>query len=62
MSDEDRAAALDGALAGMFKAIEARGTPDHLRMIVDLLEASAPPAQDEAAATPSPSPRSSPEP
>lgn len=55
MSDDDKAAALDAALTGMFKAVEARGVPEHLRRTVDQLETP-------DALTPSPSPASSPEP
>jgi hypothetical protein len=61
-----KVAALDAALTGMFSTLEARGVPEHLQNVVDQLAAAA--KAEEAAlapvedATPSPSPSSSPEP
>lgn len=61
-------AAIDAALTGMFDKLEARGVPEHLRHVVDQLdaaaqaEAAAAQAAEEEAVRPSPSPSSSPEP
>jgi hypothetical protein len=63
-----KVAALDAALAGMFSTLEARGMPEHLMSVVDQLDAAA--KAEEAAtavgpvedAMPSPSPSSFPEP
>ena len=52
---KDKATAVEAALAGMFKTVEARGVPEHLRAVVDQLEAP-------VAVTPSLEPPSSPEP
>jgi hypothetical protein len=40
MSDRRRAALLDGALSGMFRALEARPLPEHVLRTVALLEES----------------------
>lgn len=37
---EKRATALDNALRGMFKKLEARPVPDHISTIVDQLDAA----------------------
>jgi len=63
-----KVAAIDAALTGMFSTLEARGVPEHLQNVVDQLDAAA--RAEEAAAraapvedaTPSPSPSSFPEP
>ena len=49
-------AAVDAALTGMFKTLEARGVPEHLRKVVDQLD------EAEDTVTPCPEPPSSPEP
>lgn len=63
-----KVAAIDAALSGMFSTLKARGVPEHLQNVVDQLDAAAK-AEEAAAsaasvedATPSPSPSSSPEP
>ena len=38
---QPRASAVDNALRGMFKRLEARPAPDHIMTIVDQLEAAA---------------------
>lgn len=42
MSDENKTAALDAALKGMFKALENRVVPDRVRSVVDQLDEGAP--------------------
>jgi hypothetical protein len=66
---KQKLAAVDAALSGMFKGLEARGVPEHLIAVVDQLEASAlsAPAPTPApvapdAVRPSPEPPSTPEP
>jgi len=49
-------AAVDAALVGMFRTLEARGVPEHLRGVVDQLD------EAEGAVTPFREPPSSPEP
>ena len=69
MTDRNqKVAAIDAALTGMFSTLEARGVPEHLQNVVDQLDAAAK-AQEAAArallgedATLSPSPSSFPEP
>jgi hypothetical protein len=65
---KQKVAAIDAALTGMFSTLEQRGVPEHLRNVVDQLDAAAK-AEEAAArlvpvedATPSPSPSSFPEP
>lgn len=55
VQDQGKSAALDAALTAMFKDLESRGLPEHLRNVVDQLDGTELP-------TPSPSPSSSPEP
>ena len=38
---QTRASAVDNALRGMFKRLEARPAPDHIMTVVDQLEAAA---------------------
>ena len=63
-----KVAALDAALTGMFSTLEARGVPEHLQNVVDQLDAAAKAEEALAGeapveeATPSPSPSSFPEP
>ena len=62
-----KVAAIDAALSGMFSTLEARGVPEHLQNVVDQLHAA---AEAQAAADvapvedakPFPSPTSFPEP
>lgn len=67
MTDKTKRAALDAALTGMFDTLEARGVPEHLRNVVDQLDAAAraehtaEPVKDETV-RPTPQPPSSPEP
>jgi len=41
MTGRKRAAALDAALRGMFKGLEARGVPEHVMRVVDQLDEGA---------------------
>jgi hypothetical protein len=56
VTDQDEAAVLAAALTGMFRSLEARPVPEHIRLVVDQLDAAA------QAVTPSPSRSSFPEP
>lgn len=66
---KQKLAAVDAALSGMFKGLEARGVPEHLINVVDQLEGSelsAPAPKTKAAppeaVRPCPGPPSTPEP
>jgi hypothetical protein len=57
VTDDEEVAALAAALTGMFRTLESRPVPEHIRLVVDQLDAAA-----VEAVTPSPSRSSFPEP